>query len=85
MEFHGQVQGVGFQWRARMSAQELGLTGWVQNLWNGSVLMEIQGEDFQINRMLAQIDRGSFIHIEELIKTDVPVDEEEMGFRVRGY
>ena len=27
----GQVQGVGFRYRARYAAQSLGLTGWVEN------------------------------------------------------
>ena len=32
----GQVQGVGFRYRARYAAQSLGLTGWVENEDDGS-------------------------------------------------
>ena len=39
----GQVQGVGFRYRARYAAQSLELTGWVQNEDDGSVTLEVQG------------------------------------------
>ena len=41
--FTGQVQGVGFRWRAREAARLYGCTGWCRNEWDGSVTMEIQG------------------------------------------
>lgn len=40
----GQVQGVGFRYRARYAAQSLGLTGWVENEDDGSVTLEVQGD-----------------------------------------
>ena len=40
MIFSGEVQGVGFRYRAFVYAQELGLTGWVINLDDGRVEME---------------------------------------------
>ena len=42
--FYGRVQGVGFRYRAQYTASHLGLTGWVANLWDGSVEMEAQGD-----------------------------------------
>ena len=82
IRFCGMVQGVGFRWRARMSAQRLGLTGWVRNLWDGSVLMEIQGDAASIDRMLAEIVSGSFIHVERMEKKVLPLCEGENSFRV---
>ncbi|MFQ8842418.1 MAG: acylphosphatase [Clostridium fessum] len=35
--FSGNVQGVGFRYRSFYIAQSLGLTGWVENLWDGRV------------------------------------------------
>ena len=39
--FSGDVQGVGFRYRSFYIAQSLGLTGWVENLWDGRVEMEV--------------------------------------------
>lgn len=41
--FSGSVQGVGFRWTNQELARERNLTGWVQNLPDGTVSMEIQG------------------------------------------
>ena len=60
--FSGDVQGVGFRYRSCYIAQSLGLTGWVENLWDGRVEMEVQGDENSIQQMLVQIqkqrDRG---------------------------
>ena len=49
--FHGSVQGVGFRWRARHAADLHGCTGRVNNKRDGTVEMEIQGEEEQIDRV----------------------------------
>ena len=43
--FSGRVQGVGFRYRTMYLAQRYGLTGWVTNLWDGRVQMQLQGEE----------------------------------------
>ena len=43
----GRVQGVGFRYRTYYLAQNLGLTGWVHNLEDGRVEMELQGGCFR--------------------------------------
>ena len=63
--FSGQVQGVGFRYRATNAARANGLTGWVDNLWDGRVEMEVQGELSQIEEMIQEIQSGSFIRIEK--------------------
>ena len=49
--FHGRVQGVGFRFTAKHLANSLGLTGWVQNEYDGTVLMEVQGREPMINSL----------------------------------
>ena len=49
--FSGDVQGVGFRYRSFYIAQSLGLTGWVENLWDGRVEMEVQGSEASIRDM----------------------------------
>ena len=83
--FSGRVQGVGFRYRARYAAQRHGLTGWVKNLWDERVEMEVQGEAADIAQMLAEIENSHFIEIAEIETEERPLDEHEGGFYVAGY
>ena len=74
--FSGQVQGVGFRYRAKNAARANDLTGWVDNLRE----MEVQGELSGIERMIQEIEMGSFIRIENYQMEDLPVDEREWSF-----
>ncbi|MBR3165877.1 MAG: acylphosphatase [Lachnospiraceae bacterium] len=78
--FYGWVQGVGFRWRARNAADLYGCTGWVRNEYDGSVLMEIQGEEAQIDQMILAIERGRYVRIENMKVKNIPVIEGEYGF-----
>ncbi len=53
--FSGDVQGVGFRWTNQELARERNLTGWVQNLPDGTVRMEIQGATRAIAAHLERI------------------------------
>ena len=46
--FYGRVQGVGFRYTAKYLAQSMDLTGWVENEWDGTVTMEVQGSEILI-------------------------------------
>ena len=46
--FSGRVQEVGFRFTACLLARRLSLTGWVKNLWDGRVEMEVQGTEDEI-------------------------------------
>ena len=81
--FHGSVQGVGFRYRAHHAANVVGCTGWVRNEWNGTVTMEIQGEESQIDRVIGGIEQGRYVWIEKMDCETVPIVEGEWGFRVR--
>ncbi len=82
MYISGDVQGVGFRYRANYAAKGLGLTGYVRNLYDGRVEIEIQGERDLIPRFLGEIDAGSFVHIDNIESKDLPVDKEERTFKV---
>ena len=66
LKFTGSVQGVGFRYRAQYAANGLRVTGWVKNEWDGSVSMEAQGTEEQINEMLKLINQGSYIQIDRM-------------------
>ena len=78
--FHGEVQGVGFRWRARHAAAAVGATGWVRNERDGSVTMELQGSEAQIDRVLDSLARGLYIRIADLETSPAPVEPDERGF-----
>ena len=83
IRFYGQVQAVGFRWRAMQAAQLYGATGWVRNEFDDSVSMEIQGTKRQIDDVIAALDRGSYIVIERMEVKQLEPVEDEYGFRVK--
>ena len=54
----GRVQGVGFRYYTRQKAEEIGLTGWVQNLPDGRVEAEFQGDEAMVSAILRWCERG---------------------------
>ena len=54
----GHVQGVGFRQACRRRAMELGLSGWVRNLADGRVEVQVEGESLQLNEMRLWCEQG---------------------------
>lgn len=81
--FSGDVQGVGFRWRARHAARAVGATGWVRNERDGRVSMELQGTEEQIDQVLDALERGLYIRISDIEVYSLPVDPEERSFVTR--
>ncbi|MDO5411204.1 MAG: acylphosphatase [Lachnospiraceae bacterium] len=79
--FHGRVQGVGFRWRAAITANELGLTGWVRNLYDGTVEMEVQGSITGISYLLHNLQNDRFIEITDIESKQIPEEKHESSFR----
>ena len=79
--FTGRVQAVGFRWRARQAAILYGCTGWCRNDWNGSVTMEIQGEEEAIDKVIRSIDSGRYVWIQNMVVTPLYPEPDERGFR----
>ncbi len=80
--FYGRVQGVGFRWHAVSKARLLGLTGWVRNLSDGSVEMEVQGTQTRIGELLGYLYDQRYIRIEDIKSEDMEL-KEESSFRER--
>ena len=55
----GRVQGVSFRWNTQHQAQQLGLTGWVKNLWDGRVEAVFEGEAPAVRQAVAWCHQGS--------------------------
>ncbi len=83
IQFFGRVQHVGFRYRARNAADYVGATGWVRNEYDGSVTMEIQGSEEDIDSVILMIEQGRYVQIENMVTEELPVVEDERGFRTR--
>ena len=71
--FYGRVQGVGFRYYAVNKANQLGLTGWVKNLPDGTVEREVQGEDPLIDQLIIFLQNRTYIWIEKLDARSIPL------------
>ena len=58
--FYGSVQGVGFRYQAYYMARKLGLSGWVKNLYDGTVEMEVQGKEELIDALILSFYVSNF-------------------------
>jgi acylphosphatase len=54
----GMVQGVGFRYFAMRQANTLGLTGYVKNMLDGSVELEVEGERKSVENFKSVLERG---------------------------
>ncbi len=62
VRYEGRVQGIGFRFTVVRLAQDLGVTGWVKNEFDGSVSMVAEGPEEELMALLqavrnSQLDR----------------------------
>lgn len=55
---HGRVQGVYFRYSTRTAALEIGVTGWVRNLPDGTVEVAAIGTPEQLGKLLTFLRKG---------------------------
>ena len=74
----GRVQGVGFRMFVRQQAVMNDITGWVMNMSDGTVTMELQGVASAVEAAFAAMRTGNyFIRVERLdLEERAPVDGE---------
>lgn len=80
--YQGRVQGVGFRWACAAAAEPLEITGWVRNQPDATVLLEIQGEQRDIDAFLSAIDQRMASHIRSTSIHQIPPQEGETAFRI---
>jgi acylphosphatase len=80
----GRVQGVGFRYRVVVLATDHHLTGWVRNLNNGMVELEVQGEETDLAAFLSGLRKNDrFIRIDDYSVKSIQPHSGETGFHVR--
>ena len=78
----GRVQGVGFRWRAAHEAWNLGITGFVKNLSDGSVYIEAEGSSDQLNAFVAWCRKGPGTGFVDNVEIDTGPPENFRDFRI---
>ena len=67
----GRVQGVGFRYSALHKAQQLGIKGYVKNMYDGSVLIEAEAEEISMDHFLIWCNKGpTFSRVEKVSITE---------------
>lgn len=84
----GRVQGVGFRYFARSLAREHGVTGWVMNMPDGTVAMEVQGPEDSVDSFAGAISNPPtdwYIRVTSLKIRNLPLVPDEAVFTIRFY
>lgn len=83
IQVFGRVQGVGFRYFVNYTANNFKLTGWVKNCEDGSVKMEIQGNEQSISSFIEKINKGNrFAKVEDMYCEKLKVEDSERSFRI---
>ncbi len=81
--FYGRVQGVGFRYNANILARSLNLSGWVENMFDGSVICEVQGDYSNIIEFIRCLKNNRHIQISNIDMKEVTPIENDKGFDIR--
>lgn len=81
--FRGRVQHVGFRFIASQVCRENHVTGWVRNEFDGTVSMEMQGEEAAMERVLMRLLNDRYIRIDDYEIGLAAVIPDEKGFIVK--
>ena len=82
--FEGRVQGVGFRYTVKDLARGFDVCGWVKNLPDGTVEMQVMGEPAEVADFIREITTESPVahHIKNHIVENIPPLAGITGFRI---
>ena len=81
--FSGRVQKVGFRLEVQELANRLGLTGFCENLENGDVRLQLQGEENRIRYLVWFMKALKRIRVDKATVRELPLKAGEEGFSRR--
>lgn len=82
--FSGRVQGVGFRYTTKDLARGFDVCGWVKNLPEGTVELQVMGEEDEVEGFIKEIAEESNVahHIKSLTAEEIPLLEGMRGFSI---
>lgn len=80
--FGGHVQGVGFRYTALNIAQAYDVTGYVQNLSDGRVLLVAEGAKAEMNSLIEEIKQHMGSYVDDVDITTSPATGEFRRFAI---
>ena len=82
--FEGRVQGVGFRYTVKDLARGFDICGWVKNLAEGSVELQVMGETGEVELFIKEITSESPVahHIKNFTVEKMPLLTNCSGFRI---
>ena len=81
--FSGRVQGVGFRYQTMHVAREYDVSGWVQNLPDGRVLLEAEGAGDQVRGFITAVQERMTGFIRRTEQTETRRVAQFQGFGIR--
>jgi acylphosphatase len=82
--FEGRVQGVGFRYAAKELARGFEVCGWVKNLPDGTVELQISGEAGEVAEFIRELVEESPVahHIKHHVVRAIEPDADIKGFQI---
>tara|TARA_R110002096_G_scaffold70208_4_gene168412 strand:+ start:2565 stop:2837 length:273 start_codon:yes stop_codon:yes gene_type:complete len=82
--FAGRVQGVGFRYSTKNLAKGFDVLGWVKNLPDGRVELQLMGDEEELDEFIQELhDSPLGHHIKEQEERTVPLLEDIQGFSIQ--
>ena len=82
--YEGNVQGVGFRWSIRHVAKGFDVTGWVRNLPDGRVELQVNGQESEVRAFLDGVMQSELrAHIKKQDVTPLADAPPTHGFEIR--
>lgn len=83
--FLGEVQGVGFRYTARSFADKHTICGWVANLSDGKVELDIEGKTSDLDDFLNALKEEFKTYIKDIQMEELPYGGQYSDFQIKFY